>query len=112
MGEVDGAPPVPAGEVRISRRALAQIVRHALADLGGAAEIAEVAGALEVMQAHGALEVDLSLSLQAGAPIEQVAEQARQLVSARLAQATGMPIARLHIYLHDTRQRSRSAPGG
>jgi uncharacterized alkaline shock family protein YloU len=103
MSEVHLAQQTPAGEVRISQRALAQIVRRALAELGGDAQIADVGGALELLRGSAGLEVDLSISVRAGAPIARVAEQAGQIVGARLSQATGMEIVRLQIYLHDTR---------
>lgn len=105
MSEGYLAQAAPGGEVRISQRALARIVRGALAQLGGDAQIADVAGALEVLRGSAGIEVDLSISVRAGAPIARVAEQAAQIVGARLAQATGLKIARLQIYLHDTRQR-------
>lgn len=104
MSEVYLAPELPGGEVRISRRALVRIVRRALAELGGDAQIADVAGALEVLHGSAGLEVDLSISVRAGAPIARIADRAGQIVGSRLAQATGMEIARVQIYLHDTRQ--------
>ncbi|MDZ4718234.1 MAG: Asp23/Gls24 family envelope stress response protein [Roseiflexaceae bacterium] len=93
----------PHGDIRIGPRAIASVVKRAIAAVDGCAGLVPSPKALVVRETGSGLMVEIETLIIYGAPIEATARLLSMRVRAALEQAIGQPIADVRVYVQGLR---------